>query len=479
MTDILFVQPWDRPWTDGDFVKSRKKMYMSRAQFEVGFQIPKKFSVKFLDLNLSLKQGESVEDAVSKRIASHNPKIAFISMPAFVLGGQVEKIIKAAKQQQGNTKIVLGGSALSLIRNAPLKWWPEVDFCYDGYGQEIPELIEKCLTESLHQHSYKPEKKIVDRYDPNDFYTAKNRLDFSTYLTTCRKADIEPMGIVEMTRGCKFNCSFCALNRRHLGFNSRSPKTAIDEIYFLAKNGVNYIHIIDPTFGLDKANTKILLNELKRFHLAFPEVKFEVLTRSEMITPDFGESLRNAGIVRCGIGMETMGKEELKSVNKGVDPGKTLKAIEILSNNDIQTKLFHILFPGKFSEETINFLLKLSQANKEFVLQTSFLRKLANQNSNPNFIDHDQTVFSKNSDTLEQIMEWMVVNLAFPSMDVGMEGDYSLQEKLKYLIKKGKSLKKLFEVKSSGKEIWLNISGKSYVYIHRDGHPVSSCLFTT
>jgi radical SAM superfamily enzyme YgiQ (UPF0313 family) len=284
------------------------------------------------------------------------------------------------------------------------------------------------------------------------------------------------MAIVEMSRGCTFQCSFCSLNKERMGFQARSPETVMGEIYFLAKNGIKYIHIIDPTLGLDKKATEELLHRLAIFHQEFPAVGFEVLTRPELVSREFAKLLKKAGVRRCAIGMETMDGSSLSGVRKTLVPDATRKAVFSLAECNIETKLFHILFPGRMSSTTIQFLLSLSEEGLPFIVQTSFLRQLPHPNSGINFIDQDQTIYVPKTDTPEQLMEWMLVNLGFPSMDVNSTGDASLSDTIRLAINNGKSLDGLFKFKKRGLEAWLKFGDKKYVYIHQEGFSVSSCM---
>jgi hypothetical protein len=482
---ILFIQPWDRPWNN----PRRAKMYVSRAQFEVGFQIPHAYGFALLDLNVSLKKSSDVETAVEQALAKHQPGVVMVSMPVYVLGDQIGRIIQTIKRFDGKIRIVVGGGEIARIHDLPCRLWPDVTCSYNGSGAEIPALVEACLAgatpalpgvywKGFNSRETRGKNGLLD-YDPRELYTARGRVDFESYLGTIRMAGMEPMGLVEMTRGCSFQCDFCALNRERTGLTSRMPETALAETRFLAERGITYVHIIDPTLGLEREKTEALLAGLANLCESFPQLKFEVLTRPELVTLAFAEALRRAGVVRCAIGMETMDKESLAGAKKTLAPSATEKAAILLAGAGIQTKLFHIVFPGRLSEETILFLSRLHREKIPFTMQSSFLRKLPARYSAHSFLDQDQTVFVQNTDTEEQLREWMLVNIAFPSMDIAGGGDAEVRGHIDCVVRQGKPLSSLFRTKAGCNGPTVSLKGGlfgGWQYRHRPGLPVSSNL---
>lgn len=487
---VLFIQPWDKPWTSPRIVSKRKSMYLSRSQFEVGWQVPSEFGLRFLDLNLSLKEGTDIKQAIITELEISTPKLVLISWPAYVLGDQVRLIIDTVASECPEACIVVGGAAISLVKERVLRDWPNVEACYAGNGFEIPELVQSFIQSgtianipgvySRNGNSCCPaiegNPALIDGYSVEGFYTARGRINFSNYIARYRSAGINLIGILEMTRGCRFRCDFCAINFNRIGFQQRSVETVIEEARFLAKHGILRQHLIDPTLGLNSKATVELLSGLAEVAQEFPEFSLEVLTRPELIKDEFVKLLRQAGVCRCAIGMETMDQPELSQVSKTLKPWLTSSAIKKLSESGIETKLFHILFPGKLSFATIKFFSKLKQRGVEFMVQSSFLRSLANPENQTDYLNHDQTVFVPSRDSIPQLMEWMLVNLAFPSMDMG----FKCYDDLQRMIEKASSvgdLENCFEITQNGKRVSLYGENNRYSYVHpKIPEAVANCL---
>ena len=476
---LLYIQPLNRPWDESE----TKILQIPRAMFEVGYHIPAQHEISFLDLNLRTRQRPnwSVEQILAEVLENFQPDLILLSFPTYAQGGQVKKILLAVKELKPRVKVILGGGVLNLIGDAPQKlWcWP-VDACYWGNGLQLAELVEAVLTTESSCFLFQPDlekelkTKLLDGYKAEDFYTSKGRFDFDGYLKEAREVELTPIAFVEMARSCDSFCNYCAFGIEASLRRCRKPGTVLKEIRYLAEKGIDYILIIDPTFGMAKGAADFLLRELAAFHLEHPDVKFDVITRPEYVTEDFVRNLKAAGIVRCGVGMESMSQESLDSLAKTSKPQMVRKAVRNLAAVGIETRLFHMLLPGKFSQETLEFLLQLAHENISFVVQSSFLRPLPNSKSQDQFYTQDRTVFDRQQDTLEQLLEYLLINLTFSSMDLDFE-DSELQALIEKTLKEGKNLKTLFSQSREGGKLVLKIGG--YAFTESETHaPMEQCI---
>lgn len=490
MSKILFAQPFDFPSFKGE--GRRRRFLISRAQFEVGYQVPagNKFSV--LDLNLEIRRSGSVFEAVKAAVRKLNPDLIFLTYPSFSQGEQMRALLRSLKKL-GSIPVVMGGGAVSLVEDAPLRWWPESNIacCYCGFGHQIPEII-KCVTAGEvgdvpgvfwnspgSPRTPNAKEGLIDLYDPEILYSAGNRVDFCDYLNNIRSLGFNPCAILELTRGCLHRCSFCAINRERFGFFSRSPETVFREIEYLARLGIVSFRFADPTFGLEAEKTEELLRAMASLKRLYPRIRFEVTTRASVVSRKKAELFQKAGIARCDLGMETMSQEELRSVRKDIKKGTLEEAVKYLAELGIETKLFHITFPGKLSVPTVRFLLGLSERGVPFVVQSAYLRKTPTSQDEPSFSDQDQKVFCDESDSVEQLMEWMLVNLAFKSTNTFLH-EPLLRDQLRYALSHGADLKSLFEVSWRNDRVVLRLKtglgGRKYVLFPKKRTPFMWCL---
>ena len=475
---LLYIQPLNRPLEDSSNILQPPKSF-----FEVAYLISTRHKLFFLDLNLRVKQKPawSIEQILAEVLENFQPDLILLSFPTYAQGGQVKKILLAVKEFKPKVKVILGGAVLNLIGDAPQKlWcWP-VDACYWGNGLQLAELVEAVLTTESSCFLFQPnlekelKTKLLDGYGAEDFYTSKGRFDFEGYLKEAREVELTPIAFVEMTRSCDSSCNYCAFGIEASLRRCRKPSTVFGEICYLAEKGIDYILIIDPTFGMTQGAADSLLQKLATFHLEHPDVKFDVITRPEYVTEDFVRKLKAAGIVRCGVGMESMSQESLNSLAKTSKPQMVRLAVRNLAAVGIEARLFHMLLPGKFSQETLEFLLELAHEKIPFVVQSSFLRPLPNSKSQTQFYTQDRTVFDRQQDTPEQLLEYLLINLAFPSMDLDFE-DSELRALIEKTLKEGKNLKTLFSQSREGGKLVLKISG--YAFTESETYaPMEQCI---
>ncbi|TIR37539.1 MAG: TIGR04295 family B12-binding domain-containing radical SAM protein [Mesorhizobium sp.] len=102
---------------------------------------------------------------------------------------------------------------------------------------------------------------------------------------------------VEASRGCPYNCSFCAKIDFRDAYRRRNHDAIIAEIDRLIGQGVGYIYFIDEIFLPQKALLEALVDR---------DVKFGVQTRIDLWKPELLELLGAAGCVSIEAGLESL-----------------------------------------------------------------------------------------------------------------------------------------------------------------------------
>ncbi|HEV7717683.1 MAG TPA: TIGR04295 family B12-binding domain-containing radical SAM protein [Arsenicitalea sp.] len=102
---------------------------------------------------------------------------------------------------------------------------------------------------------------------------------------------------VEASRGCPYNCSFCAKIDFRDGYRRRNHEAIVAEIDRLIGQGVGYIYFIDEIFLPQKALLEALVDR---------NVQFGVQTRIDLWKPDLLELLGAAGCVSIEAGLESL-----------------------------------------------------------------------------------------------------------------------------------------------------------------------------
>jgi len=160
----------------------------------------------------------------------------------------------------------------------------------------------------------KPNRAIVHELDKSpipdydDYYAAIGTSSFSKY--------VQPGLLVETSRGCwwgaKHHCTFCGLNGYGMGYRTKSPERALDEIRTLTQRyRINRIEAVDNILSMSYLDTVVpeLATEPGKYRI-FYEIK------ANMKRPQL-EQMAQAGMRWIQPGIESLNDHLLKLLDKG------------------------------------------------------------------------------------------------------------------------------------------------------------------
>jgi anaerobic magnesium-protoporphyrin IX monomethyl ester cyclase len=133
-----------------------------------------------------------------------------------------------------------------------------------------------------------------------------------TWLPYCAEELVRRGGayaLLETSRGCSYDCGFClrAGFRRKL----RLKPLLVVELDALKKLGVNYVYLIDETFGLPWKHASGVIAALKS-----RDITFGVQTRPDIWSEEKISILRQGGCIYVELGTESLSIAGLKSSGK-------------------------------------------------------------------------------------------------------------------------------------------------------------------
>jgi anaerobic magnesium-protoporphyrin IX monomethyl ester cyclase len=105
---------------------------------------------------------------------------------------------------------------------------------------------------------------------------------------------------VEASRGCPYNCTFCAKDNFRNAYRKRPAHVILSEVDALVGEGVEYVYFIDEIF---LPNAELLEGLVSR------RCKFGVQTRIDLWKPSMLELLGRAGCVSIEAGVESLTPE--------------------------------------------------------------------------------------------------------------------------------------------------------------------------
>jgi len=179
------------------------------------------------------------------------------------------------------------------------------------------------------------------------------------------------------TRGCPFQCSFCAgflVSGRKIRY--RSIKSIVDEIEMLHKTyGINEIHIEDDNFTLKRQFVVDFCNELKARGLDIAWTCPNGV-RLDTLDEELIELMKKSGLYALSVGIESGSERILQDMRKSLTKQKVREKLKMLDKAGLDMVGFFIIgYPGETEQtinETINFACELPLKRASFMIFKPF-----------------------------------------------------------------------------------------------------------
>lgn len=286
----------------------------------------------------------------------------------------VEKIVERVRANEREVHICLGNVHATYFAGEILANLP-IDSIVLGEGEQtLAELLEKLASgKSLAQVAglaYKkagrvkfnqPRPPIADLeklpqpiWDPLriDDYFAPPRLLFKDRVLA-----------VQASRGCPYNCSFCAQNLFSPKIRRRKLESLVDEIeHMVSEYGVTCFGFQDAMFPLTEKEGFEFCRLLRERKL-HDKIRWFTETRYDAIGYELLREFKRHGCLYIMYGVESASARLLKEAGKNLDPARAIETMRNMKRAKIVSYgLFMIGFPGETEKEarqTIAFAKKL------------------------------------------------------------------------------------------------------------------------
>lgn len=182
-----------------------------------------------------------------------------------------------------------------------------------------------------------------------------------------------PIGVITTTRGCPYECVFCASPQfysRQIRY--RSPENVIDEIKYLIKNyGVKEIHFEDDNLTLNRNHIEKICNLIIENKLNISWACPNGI-RADKVDEDLIKLMAKSGCYYFAYGIESANPQILKNIKKHETIELIEKSIEIADRCGISCQGFFIFgLPGETKEtieESINFAKRSKLSRAQFLI---------------------------------------------------------------------------------------------------------------
>ncbi|MDP2943877.1 MAG: radical SAM protein [Candidatus Omnitrophota bacterium] len=312
--------------------------------------VEKKFGSK---VNLSIIDLRGInENSIQYHIPENDIFLYSVATPDF---NEILNIVKILRSVYQKSKHIAGGPHINIFPEETSKVFDSIVL---GEGEEsIINVINDIL--SLEQKSiYRQESKIdLNAYPyPSRKYMPKTTI-VSTGLLDDEYLNLKGTTVI-FSRGCVFNCHFCANKNLSFGpLRYRSPRLVEEEIEYLKKEyQIEALALKDDNaIPLDLNIAKPLLEAIGRTN-----VKWRGQSRANGVHPDMVRLAKEAGCTDVAIGIESVSPKVLRLVNKKIDLAKAKDYINKLHETGIGVRLHFIIgLPGEEEDivkQTLNFI---------------------------------------------------------------------------------------------------------------------------
>lgn len=145
---------------------------------------------------------------------------------------------------------------------------------------------------------------------------------------------------LETQRGCNFSCGFCRYRKIGQGARFYTLDRVLKDIDFLKEAGIKNLYIMDPTFNNKPERAKIILR-----HIIAADMNLTI--NAEMVPEFFEEEMfelaLEAGIVNIEVGIQSINKQALKTMQRPRSARKLDDRIRMAANIRQGDKEFNVI----------------------------------------------------------------------------------------------------------------------------------------
>lgn len=200
---------------------------------------------------------------------------------------------------------------------------------------------------------------------------ARDLLPMVSYHTSLRG---KPSTSMVTSRGCPFNCYFCASSTfGGLKWRPRSPQSIADEVELLYREyGYRAFTFMDDNFTLSPHRVLGFIEELDRRNL---QIWWYCFSRVDTVVqnPELVKRMAEAGAIEVFLGLESGSQETLDSYGKRTTVEQEREAIAIMQRYRIQVYGSFIIGGIKETKEMAERTIKLAKDLDPWAVQFSIL----------------------------------------------------------------------------------------------------------
>jgi anaerobic magnesium-protoporphyrin IX monomethyl ester cyclase len=258
-------------------------------------------------------------DDIARKIRGEKPAIVGVTVTT-ENRFQSFRLIRLAKKAHPGVLTILGGPHASMAAEDCLEHIPELDLVVRGEGEETALEICRLWTPGGDLRIFDGVRGVVFRRDGKITANpprppiedldalplpAYHLIPFEKYNFTFEVPGHNPLPAINVmtSRGCPFNCMFCATpinwGRR---VRMRSPENVVREIELLKERyGIQVVFFYDDTFNANPKRADAICDLMIARNL---NVFFKCDVRIDIMSRDLLEKMKKAGLFHLSYGLE-------------------------------------------------------------------------------------------------------------------------------------------------------------------------------
>jgi hypothetical protein len=272
------------------------------------------------------------------------------------------QIAEAAKRSNNGCHVVFGGLEAALNYESILEQYPSVDSICLGEGENvIVDLLSCCAGgkdwRSITGIAFRRGGTVTANLPPilhDDLDTLPNPVRDDIPAVS----DLGGPVTISTSRGCFGNCSFCSVKsfyRMSKGrkWRGRSPVSVVQELQHINRRyGTRLFSFIDETVvGPGLRGHERVARIAQGIIDAKLDIEFFLTIRADQITDELFALLKQAGLRKVEIGIESMAESQLRRYGKTATVDDNRKALAVLDRLDIASEAFMIPFDSRMTAE--------------------------------------------------------------------------------------------------------------------------------
>lgn len=303
------------------------------------------------------------DEEIKRRITKEKPDIVGVSMSLSTNSSCSHKICRLVKEVNRDIKVVVGGVHATALAKEVIKD-DNIDIVITGEGEY--SFLEVVKNPNGYEGIVKGKEVDINELPmpSRHLVNIEKYLQINTghYYLPTEKRSIS----ILTSRGCNFNCTYCASTKFWGKWRGRSADKVIEEIKFLIdRYNINEIEFEDDNMIFDRKRAIEIFTEIKKLNISFLFPNGIIINA---VDRELLKLMKEAGCYSVTYGVEVGNKEVLhKIIKKPVIFEKIKEKIDETKKQGIIANIFLMVgLPGETKQnikETFEFAKYLNPDN--------------------------------------------------------------------------------------------------------------------